>query len=311
MAAKAEGQQTTHTVVMISPDQFGFNPQTAQTNAFQKRTDDETQDRNNALSEFWEMVSTLKENGITVLVLPSRDDVVTPDAVFPNNWFSHQPGTLVIYPMLAPNRRDERQVGNLTNLLATIGVEPEIVDLSGDEKEGNILEGTGSLVLDRANKVAFAMESPRTTKEEFDKWCSQMGYRGVWFHAYDANDLPIYHTNVVMSVGDGFAVASLETIKDRVEKEMLEKELTANGRELINITREQLNSFCGNILQLKNSQGESKIIMSEAAKAAFTQEQLDTLSKYGDIVAVNIPTIETVGGGSARCMLAEIFPGDL
>lgn len=310
--------QLTSTIVMISPDQFSYNEQTATLgkNDFQHIPPDQLKARNDALAEFGNMVDMLRSHDIEIVVLPSRTDAFTPDAVFPNNWFSHhaeensQDGILVIYPMLTPNRRAERQVENLRGALTTVGLSsPDIVDMSGDEERGHILEGTGSLVLDRKHKIAYALESVRTTKEEFDEWCSKMGYEGVFFHAVakttTGNNL--YHTNVEMSIGDGFAVLCSDAITTDQEREKVEGKLSEHG-ELIRISLDQMGKFCGNILQVKSKTGDPKIVMSENAYNAFTPDQRATLEKYGEIVAVAIPTIENVGGGSARCMMAEVFP---
>ncbi len=305
--------QLTDTVVMISPDQFGFNPETAVTNVFQHNLTEEGLSeqiiRDTALEEFQQMVTVLKEHQINVLVLPSRKDVVTPDAVFPNNWFSHHENNLLIlYPMLTPNRRVERQPKALTALLASAGIpHPTVKDLANDEHKGNILEGTGSLVLDREHQVAFAMGSPRTTKAEFEKWCKEMDYQGIFFHAYDAKRFPIYHTNVVMSIGREYVVICLDSISDTNEKEKVIQTLKTLNKEIIPISIEQLKSFCGNILQALSTKGEVIIIMSDSAWEAFTPQQQKILHKYGEIIPVHIPTIEKVSGGSARCMLAEIF----
>lgn len=309
--------QTTDTVVTISPDQFGFNSQTAETNVFQNDPNNlgstEAEVRDAALGEFDSMMNTLSKHDITVLTLPTRSGVLTPDAVFPNNWFStHSDGRLVLYPMLAENRRAERQVDALQGALSQVHdiSFPDLVDFTSREKEGKILEGTGSLVLDRQNKVAFAMESPRTSEDMFNEWCRNMGYEGVFFHAYDKESLPIYHTNVVMSIGEQFAVWCPESIKDAGERFKINKKFAELDKESIPITQEQLNRFSGNILQLDSKRGDSKIIMSTSAYDAFTPLERIKLDSYGEIVPVNIPTIEQVGGGSARCMLAEVFTPD-
>lgn len=287
---------------MISPGHFGFNKQTANTNSFQHEiSDSETEVQNKALHEFNEMVDKLKKVNINVLVLSSRKDVVTPDSIFPNNWFSHhQKEKLIVYPMLTENRRAERQVTELKQLLKTSSISvKEVVDLTEDEKDGMILEGTGSLVLDRQHKVAFAMESPRTTHQEFNKWCQIMDYEGVFFHAYDAKNFPIYHTNVTMNIGEKFAIVCLESIRDKVERHYLENKLKKLGKEIISITVDQMSQFCGNVLQLLSNDGESIITMSETAFSGFTETQHKILQKYGKIITVRVPTIEMVGGGSA------------
>lgn len=303
----------TDTVIMVAPEQFGFNSETAETNSFQHQPD-EAQDslgrlRDAACGEFQHVVEILTSHQIRVLVLPGRKDVVTPDAVFPNNWFSHhREDTLVLYPMLAPNRRAERQPSLLRDLLQSIGCHPVILDLSSREQDGLILEGTGSLVLDRAQKVAFAMASSRTHQVVVDEWCHRLGYRACFFHAYDKLSRPIYHTNVFMSIGDGFAVASLDAIPERASFENTLREL---GKEIIQLSQEQLYSFCGNILHLRSQDGRQKIMLSQTSMSAFTREQREQreqLEQYGDLVPVAIPTIERIGGGGVRCMLAEVFP---
>ncbi len=303
--------QLTNTVVMISPDQFGFNTETAVTNTFQIRPQnvDFSQIRNKAMEEFSEMSIVLRREEIRVLVLSSRKDVVTPDAVFPNNWFStHENGLVVLYPMLTPNRRAERQVGALQTLLQSQGFKVNnIFDLTQSEKKGDILEGTGSMVLEREKKVAFTMMSPRTTKKTFLSFCQKLQYKPVFFHAYDKTSVSVYHTNVLMSIGDAFAVICLDSIKDRKEKEQVIKELNLLKKEIIEISLEQMYAFCGNILQLISVKGKRKIVLSLSAFNAFTKNQKTHLSNYGELIPVTIPTIEKIGGGSARCMLAEIF----
>jgi len=305
--------QTTTTLVMVSPNHFGFNAQTAGSNIFQYQISASDSDiQGKALLEFNNSVEILKASGINVLILDSRQDVITPDSIFPNNWFSHHSdGKLIVYPMLAPNRRLERQTQNLEELLKSNGARlTETLNLAPDENQGHILEGTGSLVLDRANKVAFAMESPRTTKEEFDKWCNLMNYEGMFFHAYDKNGFPIYHTNVTMSIGKEYAVICLDSITDSKEKELVKNKLISLGKEMIVLTKDQIYNYCGNTLQLISTNNTPKIVMSKTAATGFNADQLNALKKYGEIIELDIPTIETVGGGSARCMLAEVFLQD-
>jgi len=183
----------------------------------------------------------------------------------------------------------------------------EFIDLTVEENNGGVLEGTGSLVLDRVNKIAYAMESPRTTKPTFDKWCNKLGYQGIFFHAYDKHNLPIYHTNVVMSIGEEFTVICLESIKDQAEKELLVKKFKKTGKKIILISLKQAYSFCGNILQIKTLNGRKIIVLSRLALDIFTPDQKIQLEKFGELVPVDIQMIEKVEGGSARCMLAEIF----
>lgn len=301
--------QLTSSLVMVSPDHFGFNPETAKSNLFQHQVSEtESVIQQKAQREFEDSVKKLKSEDLNILTLTSPNQI-TPDAVFPNNWFSHHSdGKLVIYPMLAPNRRSERQTEKLKQLLSQKGAKNlQVIDLTQDEKSGKILEGTGSLVLDRKNKVAFAMESPRTIKEEFEKWCQIMDYRGVLFHSYDKEGFPIYHTNVTMSIGSKYAVICLDSIKNIPEREIVSAALHDLDKEVIELSIEQIYQYCGNTLQVVDEKGNSKIIMSQTAKNGFSSNQLKTLEKYGKIVTIDIPLIETVGGGSARCMLAEVF----
>lgn len=300
----------TDTVVMISPDQFGFNPETAVTNVFQHKINiEESELQKKAMEEFIGMVSLLKSKGINVIILESRKDVVTPDAVFPNNWFSsHDGGKIVLYPMLAPNRRAERQPEALQKALLQSKIPVlEFIDLTEEEKNGDVLEGTGSLVLDRVNKIAYAMESPRTSQSVFDKWCKKLEYQGIFFHAYDKDNLPIYHTNVVMSIGEEFVVICMDSIKDQLEKRLLIKKFEETGKKLITISLKQVYAFCGNILQLRTIEENKVIVLSKIALDTFTTDQKKLLEKFGELLPVNIQMIEKVEGGSARCMMAEIF----
>lgn len=304
-------QSTSH-IVMVSPDHFGFNPQTAETNAFMHTPEalhkNEKEVRDGALSEFETVVNKLRENDVEVLVLPSRNDVVTPDAVYPNNWFSHHSdGRLVLYPMLPPNRRLERQKDALLILLKEHSLPvSQVIDLSPDEEQGRILESTGSMIFDRIHKVAFAMESSRTTRVEFEKWCTTMDYEGVFIPMPKSRDKEVYHTNLLLAIGTGFAVACLEIIKEE-ERRKLKEKLESLGKEVIEISLDQVYGFCGNILEVQSADGKKKIMLSETAKKNFTKEQLAQLTKHGEIVSVSIPTIEEIGGGGVRCMLAEVF----
>lgn len=296
---------TTNTVLMIRPDHFGFNPQTAATNTFQHKPSlSEQEVQKQAMAEFELMVKTLQNNHVRVLVMPSRTDTITPDALFPNNWFSHhENNTFILYPMLAPNRRAERQILHLEKTLTKARLPAQtIIDMSSLEEQGKILEGTGSMVLDRTNKTAYAMRSPRTTDAAFSDWCKKLGYEKIFFHG------PIYHTNMLMCIGEQFAVVCLDSIQEN-ERDIVRQKLRATHKELIDITMDQVNHFSGNILQLRSTDNNSLIVMSTAAYEAFSPDQRTTLERHGKIVTVSIPTIESVGGGSARCMMAEIFTG--
>lgn len=308
--------QTTNSLLMIIPEQFGFNTQTAETNSFQNRPQQKALEltTSRVLSEFWTAVSTIRRNNVNVVVAGSRKDTTTPDAVFPNNWISFHTEIpdydVVLYPMMAPNRRAERQFHNVKNLLPWLNIDfVRVLDLTPHEVAGKYLEGTGSLILSRREKVVFTHDSPRASQDVLNVFCEETGYRAVQFHSVDSEEKPIYHTNVVMSIGDGFSVISLESIPDKFERKKVEQELGNLALEVVDITPAQVARFCGNILQVDSDTGQSKILMSQTAHDAFTDSQRSTLAKFGALMPINIPTIETVGGGSARCMVAEIFPG--
>ncbi len=307
-----EDAQLTQVILMIVPSMFGLNTETNIDNTFQPKTVEESPEyiRDMAMQEFQTMTEVLRHEGIGVVVCPSRDDgVITPDAVFPNNWISFHKNRIVLYPMKTPNRRAERQLGSVQNVLEQSGkkVENPVLDLSYLEDEGKIVEGTGSLVLDRVAKVAFANLSERTKSEAVEIFCQETGYEAVCFTSRRKDGGLIYHTNVMMSVGDEFAVVCKESIVDPTEQEKVLSRLDQLNKEVIEISEDQMNHFCGNILQVKSSDGQNRIVMSESAFNRFTPEQLATLEKYGKCVPVSIATIEKIGGGSARCMMAEVF----
>lgn len=304
--------QLTNTIVMVRPNYFGFNEQTGVDNTFQHKTAKPEKDtRDSAMREFERMVDVLDSNGLRVLTLDSPlgpNGESTPDAVFPNNWFSTHPNTLVLYPMKTENRRLERQPEVLRNALLGINVVyPQTLDLTSDEDKGLILEGTGSLVLDRRNRIAYALGSQRTNEDELGRWSEEMSYESVFFHAVDLGGRPVYHTNVVMSVGEHFAVVCTEAIRDEAERRRVVESLTANHKAVIEITLDQMYNMCGNILQTQNFAGDKMIVMSERARKAFNSWQMQVLERNGEVIPVEIDTIETVGGGSARCMMAEVF----
>jgi len=309
--------QLTDLLLMIVPSMFGLNPETNTDNVFQPKsiTENEEEITAAAMAEFDQMVQQLRSENIQIVVCPSREDsgIITPDAVFPNNWVSFHSDQIVIYPMKAPNRRAERQLGNVQKALKNSGflTEGTTLDLSSLENKGQILEGTGSLVLERNQKVGFASLSERTTSSALKEFSQQAGYEIVSFNSVDRNGVPIYHTNVVMSIGEGFAVICADAIQDKNEKQTVLQRLRQLGKEIIEISHDQLHDFCGNILQVKSTDGLTKIIMSKTAYDAFTKEQRGKLSQHGKLLVVTIPTIERIGGGSARCMLAEVFGADL
>ena len=300
-------QQITE-VFMIRPATFFPNPETLSDNSFQFHKKSKV---NNAVLtkkaqlEFDNFVKLLRQSGITVHVHKDPNKPPLPDSIFPNNWFStHQGGVVIIYPMKSPLRRKEKHPTLVTLIKEKY---PLIYDWSDWEIRNQFLEGTGSLVLDRVNKVAYAVESQRTNEQELNKWSMKMGYAPLFFHAIDFGGKPVYHTNVIMSIGEGFAVVCSEAIELADEKDKVVKSFANTGKDVVEITMDQMYNMCGNILQTSNIKGDNLIVMSERAQNAFNQNQLRVIEKNGLIVPVKIETIETVGGGSARCMMAEVF----
>lgn len=306
-------RQLTSTIYMVQPDHFAFNPQTFSTNSRQEKlTLAKTKIQQAAFAEFNSMVFTLQSHEINVIIGQNDPKKITPDEVFPNNWFStHEDGTLILYPMFAPNRSLERMSDpNFLKKLREQGnFKPKDIKLLNEfEQTRQCLEGTGSLILDRKNKVAYASQSPRTSPVALQAFADSMNYDVIPFHTTQTIDAKeVYHTNVVLSVGDGFAVICPEVIRDPKERNFVIKSLSQN-HEIIEITEKQMDNYCGNILQLATPLGKPIIVMSDTAYKGFEPGQRKTLEKYGNLVPVKIPTIEKVGGGSARCMIAEIFP---
>jgi hypothetical protein len=298
-------QATSH-ILLIRPAGFGFNTETAGTNAFQNHLQESNTQRK-ALEEFDAVAATLRAAGIQVIIFEDTKDPLKPDAIFPNNWISlHADGTIVLYPMLAPNRRIEKRPDIVEYLGAQFAVS-NVLDLSAHEAEGVFLEGTGSIVFDHVNRVAYAAISPRTSKRLFIQLAEHLGYKPVLFQALDEQGKEVYHTNVVMCVGNGFAVICADCIADEAEKNTVIKCLADGGLEIIYISRGQMNSFAGNMLALRSKAGENILILSQTAFDSLEAAQRAVLSKYCRLLPLFIPTIETIGGGSARCMIAEIF----
>jgi len=298
--------QTTSHLLMIRPVNFSFNAETAVNNAFQSAASDErTQAK--ALAEFEGLVKVLHDNQVDVTVINDTPEPYTPDSIFPNNWVSfHQEGVVCLYPMYAVNRRQERKPGVLEELGRKF-VFDATLDFSAYEKEELFLEGTGSMVLDRDDKIAYACLSPRTDGAVLQDFCEKMGYRPVVFRAVDAAGRDIYHTNVMMCVADKYAVICLDTITHALERNTVIKTIENSGKEIIDISLLQMNRFAGNMLQVMNKQGQRFLVMSTQAFESLTPEQVATLERYNPIIHSNITTIETNGGGSARCMMAEVF----
>ena len=301
--------QTTDTVLMIEPAAFGFNAETAQNNYFQVNSENaETQNR--ALQEFNNFVGKLRSKGINVITVKDTLEPHTPDSIFPNNWISmHSDGTVVLYPMCAVNRRWERRNDILEMIQKNFKVK-EIVDLSAPENDGKFLEGTGSMIFDHYNKLAYGSVSLRLDEQLFREFCEKFGFEPVVFHSYQtANNerLPIYHTNVMMCVADQFVVICLDCIDDETERVKVVNAIVNSGKEIIEISENQMQQFAGNMLQVQNYDGKKFLVMSQSAYQSLTSEQILNIEKYSEIIYSDLETIETNGGGSARCMLAEVF----
>lgn len=300
--------QSTQKIAMVRPAAFQFNRETATSNSFQHRLKIDSAELLRLVhKEFDQMVEILGGEGVAVTVLHDKLEPKKPDAIFPNNWVSfHQSGEMVLYPMLAPNRRLERNDRFLRELNFK-RKNVQTIDLSNYESQNQILEGTGSLILDRVNKWAFAALSPRTDAAVFDVFKEKLAYEGLCFECADGQGAPIYHTNVMMAIGNSFAVLAEDCIPNPREREELKSCLSDLGKALIRISQEQVNQFCGNIIELQDQNGQGFIVLSETAQKAFTDAQLEQLSSYARLRPIAIPTIEAIGGGSVRCMILELF----
>ena len=297
------------TILMIRPASFGFNAQTAENNVFQSSIASLSpkEIQQNALEEFDAFVDILREKNIDVIVLQDEPEPTRPDAIFPNNWFcTLGDGTVTIFPMFAPNRRIEKRDDLLQMLKDKYDVKG-MEDWSEYENQDLFLEGTGSMIIDHQNKLIYACLSPRTHTAVLEKFAQAHGYRALTFHAKDENGVDIYHTNVIMHLGEDYAVICLESIPDETEKSALSGLLIATGHEIMPITLQQVHAYAGNMLQVKNRHGEKFTLLSRQAYDSLTKEQIDKLQIHTQLLPIDISTIETVGGGSVRCMVAEIF----
>jgi hypothetical protein len=304
-----ETAQTTSHILMVRPANFGYNEETAASNAFQSNDNTLTQAEisQKALAEFDAFVEKLRKAGVDVIVAEDTNRPLKPDAVFPNNWVTfHQTGTIVTYPMAASVRRLERRDDIIRAIQERFRVEQKI-QLQEYEEIDQFLEGTGSMIIDRPNKLVYACLSPRTHIDLLVRYCKLMGYTPVPFHAVDGNGMEIYHTNVMMALGETFVVICLDTVQSEIEGNMLLNKFAASGKEIIEITLDQMMNFAGNMLQVRNNSGETFLVMSGQAFDSLKDEQIAQISRHTNIISSPIPTIETYGGGSARCMMAEVF----
>ncbi len=298
--------QTTSHILMIRPSHFDFNKETAVNNSFQINTGDHLVPEK-ALNEFDQFVIKLRSYDIDVTVVQDTADPYTPDSIFPNNWISfHSEDTICLYPMFAENRRKERKQSVLDQISSKF-VLTNTIDFTEQEERAIFLEGTGSMVLDREHKIAYACLSVRTDENILQQFCDEMGYTPLVFEAVDADKYPIYHTNVMMCVADQFVVICLDSIHNQDEKDILIKTLLRTGKVIIQISIDQMNHFAGNMLQLENNSGTKYLVMSTQAFQSLTEEQIKQIKVFNDIIHSDISTIEKNGGGSARCMIAEIF----
>jgi hypothetical protein len=300
--------QTTTNILLVRPANFMFNSQTETSNAFQiKITENNETTQKLANQEFDKFAETLKSHGVNVFVFDDTEIPKKPDAVFPNNWVTfHSDGTVVLYPMHAPNRQFERRKDIIDELGKSFNIS-NILDFSGYEKSEKYLEGTGSVIFDHKNKKAFACISPRTNKELFLEVCKTLNYQPISFYSHDENAKEIYHTNVMMCIGEKFAAVCLKSITAQEERNIVIDSLKNTGHQIIDITFEQMKCFAGNMLELKTNNNRNILVLSQSAFESLTCLQKNEIEKYCQFVPLKINTIETIGGGSVRCMIAEIF----
>ena len=301
-------KQAARTIMMMRPRHFGYDPASAKTNAFQVREGAENKEyiQKQAIAEFDHAVSQLRETGVNVVMLQDTDEPAKPNAVFPNNWVSfHRDTKVVLYPMMAENRRNERRPEIFDEMQAA-GLEfDEFIDITHYEQEDKYLESTGSVIFDYPREIAYACVSERTHPEVLRKLSEIMRFEPVIFDAFDRDGKPIYHTNVMMCLADQYAVICLESIPD-AQRQTVVGALQKTGHEIVPISFEQMYSFAGNMLEVLNDQGQSVLVMSEAAMHSLNLDQKQKLSEYSRLLSIPIPTIEKYGGGSIRCMMCRV-----
>src|ERR1043166_7329452 len=306
MTQTAAHAQSTNSVLMIRPRRFYPNPETAADNAFQRESDRDSDALTLAArKEFDAAVHTLRASGINVHVFEDTAEPEKPDAVFPNNWIStHHDGRIALFPMYSALRRRERRQDIIDQLRMHYHV-TEVVDYSAFEDEGCCLEGTGSLVLDHLNKIAYVSLSSRSNTKVIERFANDFGYEPVTFTSVDSNGQPIYHTNVMMCIGTAFAMVGLDMIRNKTERQEVRASLEDTGKEIVELSADQIANFAGNTIELHNKPEEKLLVLSSRADRALTKEQRETLTSYASLVPLDLPTIE-LGGGSARCMIATI-----
>ena len=303
--------QATNSILMIRPINFGYNEETAQDNHYQIKDSIIKNSNKSAQKEFDNMVNNLRQNGISVHVFQDDEKDYTPDSIFPNNWVSfHENGDLGLFPMYAENRRLERRQEVLEFLENEGFTISNIVDYSGAESENKFLEGTGSMILDRENRVAYCSISNRSNEDLFIEFCEDFEFTPVLFNSFQTvgnKRLPIYHTNVMMCIATDYVIICLDSIDDKNQRKNVSDFINQSEKKLIEISEKQVESFAGNMLELVNENNESVLVMSKSAEDSLNQNQKNIITNYSRIVSCDINTIEVCGGGSARCMMAEIF----
>ena len=308
MTSNTESQLAS-SVLMIRPARFESNPHTAESNKFQGKTDASPQEQQAAAAQEFELIAKqISDSGINVIRVDDTDEPHTPDSIFPNNWVSfHADGTVVLYPMLAVNRRTERRQDIIDKLVSEHGFQvSEVIDLTGHEADQHFLEGTGSMVLDRVNRIAYACLSPRTHLDPLGDFAQRLDYDIVAFDAVDRDGAAIYHTNVLMNVGETLAVICDEAIPDENQRKAVVQSLANTGHEVLSLSMDQMEAFAGNMLELRNTSGQRLIAMSDQARRSLTELQVAAIEKNATMVSAPIDNIESSAGGSVRCMLAEI-----
>ena len=303
--------QATNSILMIRPINFGYNEETAQDNHYQIKELPHKNVNERAQKEFDNMVKNLRQNGVSVHVFQDDENEYTPDSIFPNNWVSfHENGDVGLYPMCAENRRMERRPEVLDFLENEGFTISNIVDYSSAESENKFLEGTGSMILDRENRLAYCSISNRSNEDLFIEFCEDFEFTPIIFNSFQTvgnKRLPIYHTNVMMCVATDYVIVCLDSIDDKNQRKNVSIFIKDSGKKLIEISENQVESFAGNMLELVNDKGESILVMSKSAEDSLNENQKNIITKYSRIISSDINTIETCGGGSTRCMMAEIF----
>lgn len=301
-------KQASRHLMMVRPKHFGYDPVTAASNAFQRKEGaDHTQEiRNKAMQEFDHAVQQLRDKGVAVTVIEDTEEPVKPNAVFPNNWISFHNKGIILYPMMAENRRWERRKDIIDKINEEVKSFDTVVDLTEKEAEGRFLESTGSIIFDYAHDKAYACLSPRTDEALFNELCDFLNYEPIIFHARDADGQLIYHTNVMMCLASRYAVVCLECI-DPAQRAQVIESIEGTGHQLIEISLEQVYQFAGNMFEVEGSNGQSYLVMSETALNSLTKEQVATIEQYSEIISMSIPTIEKYGGGSIRCMMCRVY----